>query len=55
MALIAMAKYDRAVHVLRQAEETYAALADQEGLKRVAAQLDLVHLLQVGIRTEDAS
>lgn len=47
MALIAMAKYDRAVHVLRQAEETYAALADQEGLSRVAAQLHLVHLLQV--------
>jgi DNA-binding SARP family transcriptional activator len=55
MALIAMAKYDRAVHVLRQAEETYAALADQQGLRRVAAQLDLVHMLQVGLRTEDAS
>jgi DNA-binding SARP family transcriptional activator len=42
MALIAKGSYERALHVLREAEAAYAEMADSDGLRRLATQIELV-------------
>jgi DNA-binding SARP family transcriptional activator/DNA polymerase III delta prime subunit len=40
--LIALGKHDRAIHVLKQAEQVYRSEEESEGLARVVAQVDLI-------------
>jgi DNA-binding SARP family transcriptional activator len=47
-ALIAKGSYERALHVLRQAEAAYAELADSDGARRLAAQIELVGRIRDG-------
>jgi DNA-binding SARP family transcriptional activator len=52
MALISMARYERARQVLKQSHDSYFATGDHAGVRRVAAELELVNALQAESRPE---
>jgi DNA-binding SARP family transcriptional activator len=52
MAVITLARYERARQVLNQSHDAYVATADHAGVRRVAAELDLVDALQAESRPE---
>jgi hypothetical protein len=52
LALISMARYERARQVLKQSHDAYVATGDHAGVRRVAAELDLVDALQAEPRPE---